>query len=53
MALQAGTPEVKIEPIYNKKESKLELKITQNIPSTPKQKNKTYDYSFKILFIRR
>ena len=37
---QAGTPEVKIEPIYNKKESKLELKITQNIPSTPKQKNK-------------
>ena len=37
---QAGTPEVKIEPIYNKKESKLELKITQNIPSTPKQKIK-------------
>ena len=37
---QAGTPEVKIEPIYNKKEKKLDIKFTQNIPSTPKQKIK-------------
>ena len=37
---QAGTPEVKIEPIYNKKEKKLDIKIIQNIPSTPKQTTK-------------
>ena len=37
---QAGTPEIKIEPYYNKKAKTLELKIKQIIPNTPKQKNK-------------
>jgi aminopeptidase N len=37
---QAGTPEIEIEPYYNKKAKTLELKIKQIIPNTPKQKNK-------------
>ena len=37
---QAGTPEIKITSTYNEKNKKLILKITQNTPDTPKQKNK-------------
>jgi len=37
---QAGTPEIKITPSYNEKNKKLILKIIQNTPDTPKQKNK-------------
>ena len=37
---QAGTPELKIDQSYNKKTKILDIKITQNIPSTPNQKYK-------------
>ena len=37
---QAGTPEIHIIPNYNIKNKKLSIKVTQNIPDTPKQKNK-------------
>lgn len=37
---QAGTPVIKVEPHYNKQEKTINLKISQNIPNTPKQKNK-------------
>ena len=37
---QAGTPEINIIPDYNIKNKKLSIKVTQNVPDTPKQKNK-------------